>query len=62
MTPVVPIIWLPEIANGENILEKVNILSNLARIQHLRQRIESREHERRVDTTPYNSIKCFGWR
>lgn len=36
MTPVVPITWLAEIANGEDMLESVNILSNLARIQYHR--------------------------
>lgn len=38
MTPAVPIIWLAEAANGEDMLENVNILSNLACIQHHRQR------------------------
>lgn len=36
MAPVVLINWLAEIANGEDILESVNILSNLARIEHHR--------------------------
>lgn len=45
MALAVPIIWLAEIAIGEDMLESVNILSNLARIQHRRQRTETREHE-----------------
>ena len=45
MALVVLIIWLAETANGEVILEIVDILSSLACVQHHCQRVEIKEHE-----------------
>lgn len=58
MTPVVPMICLAEISNREDMLESVNTLSNLARIQHHHQRIETRDQgTRTVAWMPYHTTQ-----
>ncbi len=39
------IVWLAENASGEGTLGSVNMLSNLAHIQHHQQRVEIKRHE-----------------
>ena len=58
MALAVTIIWLAEIAKGEDMLEIVNILPNLTHIQHHRQRIETGEHEPLCEchTIQYNKV------
>lgn len=60
MTPAVPMIWFAEAANGEDMLENVNILSNLARIQHHRQRAGD-QRTRTVVQIPQRKIQKTSW-
>ncbi len=61
MAPAVPITWLAELANGEDMLASVIILSNLPRIQHHRQRTETRENQPLCGchTIQFNTVLWF---